>query len=262
MSVGWMEVGWVLGASWVMSCGGWRTQPCQFFHGLLARTSARQSFSESQVKHGAVKTFHWKGILFCTLGNILSEKFAYLCIVEVGSCTFFLAWLTTLLVSFNAQDPGEEETGWVCHGPQSQQIDNLGTKTTRRLQRTIWPTRYWKLLSSKKCSWGSFPCGGPGGLIELHKVSLARPSRQKLLRPNKAIIALLVLIAAILQRMKASFGSFPPDLFKWSIASFERLDHSSLVLLGVEPLHICEFVTDSCPVRLRVPKFPSTQKSR
>ena len=58
-----------------------------------------------------------------------------MCLEEVGSCAlYFWSGLTTLLVSFNAQDPAEEETGRLCHGLQGEQIDNLRTKRTRNFR--------------------------------------------------------------------------------------------------------------------------------
>ena len=69
-------------------------------------------------------------------------------------------------------------------------------------------------------------------------------------------------------RFETHMNVFPPNvgppngMAKFGVFFHPTFDNCSVVLLGVEPLHICAFVTDSCPVRLRVPKFPSTQKSR
>ena len=135
--VSWMNGGWLRVHRELWVGGGWRTQPCQFFHGKnLPPPASGQSFAEG---HPVKRYF----VLNRTPGNNFSENIwifnhGTVCIKEVGSCTlqcvFGHAWPLYLSPSMRKTLRKKRQ---LCHGLQGDQIDNLQTKSTRKLQGTI-----------------------------------------------------------------------------------------------------------------------------
>ena len=287
--VSWMNGGWLRVHRELWVGGGWRTQPCQFFHGKnLPPPASGQSFAEG---HPVKRYF----VLNRTPGNNFSENIwifnhGTVCIKEVGSCSlqcvFGHAWPLYLSPSMRKTLWKKRQVGCVM-GFRVSRLIIFRQKVPENFRGQF--CNYGNDIMQQKMLWGSLSCDAPG---VAHSIISVSQQAETVGTKGYSVIARPISIPLSHCRYVSgdesiSAGYNPPDLVKYGPTSFEThmnvfppnvgppngmakfgvffhptFDNCSVVLLGVEPLQICAFVTDSCPVRLRVPKFPSTQKSR